>query len=326
VNDPPLATPVDLGTMPDNGTRIITEGQLLVGVTDIDGPAPAIIDLQLTAGGGSLVNNGDGTWTYSPVPGDDAVTFSYTASDGTDTASSTASLNVDPPAGTQFTLDLDDNNSNGGGFDYTSSFHMGGPAMSIADTDVSIVDTGSATVQSALLRMIGNGQVPPNDVLVAGTLPAGISASSYDPLTGTMTLTGVATLADYEAALQQIFFTTTDPFYNADRIISVTLNDGADISNTAQTFMHVVSVFAAFRSSDVIDLSVLLDARFEAPDLIEDHVRLVESGSDITLQIDVNGTDGGANWRDVAILTGYGTAGADAVTVFFENQNHTLTV
>ena len=54
-------------------------------------------------------------------------------------------------------------------------------------------------------------------------------------------LTGVASIADYQTALHQVVFSTADTS-NADRIISVTVNDGANTSNLAQTFMHVVDV------------------------------------------------------------------------------------
>ena len=37
-------------------------------------------------------------------------------------------------------------------------------------------------------------------------------------------------------------FSTADTLFNADRIISVTVNDGANASNTAHTFMHVASI------------------------------------------------------------------------------------
>jgi VCBS repeat-containing protein len=97
VNDPPLAAPVDLGTVAEDGSRIITEAELLAGVTDVDGPALDITDLTLTGGNGSLVDNGDGTWTYTSAQDDDTeVTFNYIASDGTDSASSTASLDITP--------------------------------------------------------------------------------------------------------------------------------------------------------------------------------------------------------------------------------------
>ena len=151
-------------------------------------------------------------------------------------------------------LDLDANNSSGGGSNYTSTFTIGGPAVPIADIDVAITDPDSTTIASATISTIGNGQTQPNDTLsISGILPGGITASAYNPATGVLTLTGVASIADYEAALHQVVFSATDPLFNADRIISVTVNDGAHTSNTAQTFMHVASVGQA--ATDVIDHS-----------------------------------------------------------------------
>jgi VCBS repeat-containing protein len=97
INDAPVAAPVDLGTVAEDGSRIITEAELLAGVTDVDGPVLDITDFSLTSGNGSLVDNMDGTWTYTPAQDDDTeVTFNYIASDGTDSASSTASLDITP--------------------------------------------------------------------------------------------------------------------------------------------------------------------------------------------------------------------------------------
>ena len=50
-------------------------------------------------------------------------------------------------------LDLDANNSNGGGADYTATFTTGGLAIPVADTDVSITDPDSTTIQSARITI-----------------------------------------------------------------------------------------------------------------------------------------------------------------------------
>ena len=131
------------------------------------------------------------------------------------------------PAGSPV-LDLDANDSSGGGSDYTSTFTIGGSAIPIADIDVTITDPDSTSMASATISMIANGQVPPpNDTLsISGSLPGGITASAYNPATGVLVLTGVASNADYQTALHQVVFSTTDTS-TADRIISVTVNDGA---------------------------------------------------------------------------------------------------
>ena len=80
----------------------------------------------------------------------------------------------------------------------------------------------------------------------------------------------------------------------------------------------------SFVDGDTIDLSALLDPDFDAGQPISDFVRLVQSGSNITVQVDI---DGGANsFADVATLTSYGTSSPDIVRVTFEGADHTLLV
>ena len=73
-------------------------------------------------------------------------------------------------------------------------------------------------------------------------------------------------------------------------------------------------------------MSKLIDANFGIGSVVSDFVRLVQTGSNITVQVDTDGTAGGTTWSDVAILSNYGTAGVDLVNVFFEGANHPLTV
>ncbi len=98
VNDTPVASPVTLTAIAeDSSVRLITSAQLLAGVTDVDGPALSITALTIASGAGTLVDNGNGTWNYTPALNDDtAVSFNYTASDGALSASSTASLDITP--------------------------------------------------------------------------------------------------------------------------------------------------------------------------------------------------------------------------------------
>ncbi len=73
-----------------------------------------------------------------------------------------------------------------------------------------------------------------------GTPPAGIVAT-YDPATSTLTLTGAASKADYQAALQQIRYASTGSAPStADRTIAVTVNDGTVDSAVATATVTVV--------------------------------------------------------------------------------------
>jgi Ca2+-binding RTX toxin-like protein len=98
VNDAPVATAVTLAPMSEDGTRIITKAQLLAGAADIDSTSGNLtVTLTKTNAGGTLVNNGNDTWTYTPAANDDtSATFSYTVSDGQFSATSTATLDITP--------------------------------------------------------------------------------------------------------------------------------------------------------------------------------------------------------------------------------------
>src|SRR6185369_17264288 len=89
--------------------RVITQAELLANAGDVDGPSLTATNLSVASGAGTLTDNHDGTWTYTPALNDDsAVAFSYTVSDGSLTAAGTASLEITPvndaPSTTPVTL------------------------------------------------------------------------------------------------------------------------------------------------------------------------------------------------------------------------------
>ena len=98
VNDAPTATPVILTPVAeDSGTATITQADLLANATDIDGDTITATQLTITSGSGTLVDNGDGSWNYTPDANDDsAVSFSYNVTDGTVTVANTATLDITP--------------------------------------------------------------------------------------------------------------------------------------------------------------------------------------------------------------------------------------
>src|SRR4029078_831709 len=99
VNDAPATTPVTLVAIAeDSGARLITQAELLANATHADGPALTAINLAIASGSGTLVDNNNGTWSYTPAANDDtAVTFSYAVSDGIAApVATTASLDITP--------------------------------------------------------------------------------------------------------------------------------------------------------------------------------------------------------------------------------------
>jgi VCBS repeat-containing protein len=104
---------------------------------------------------------------------------------------------------------------------------------------------------------------------------------------------------------------------------------GADSFVFAETGASNVDAIVDFSyvEGDRIDLSGLLDANFGPASVVSDFVRLVQSGSNITVQVDTNGAVGGANFVDVGVLTNYGTTPLqDLVRVYFEGAERTLVV
>ncbi len=95
VNDDPLTAPVNLGAIAEDGSRLITQADLLAGSSDPDGDALEAVYLTLTGGNGTLVDNSDGTWTFTPDPDwNGAASFSFDVDDGTARTANTASLSV----------------------------------------------------------------------------------------------------------------------------------------------------------------------------------------------------------------------------------------
>ncbi|CAN7733436.1 retention module-containing protein [Pseudomonas sp. LjRoot277] len=141
-------------------------------------------------------------------------------------------------------LDLDANNSSGAtGANYNVTFTEGttGQGVSIGDTDLEITDPDSTLLTGATI-VLTNFQ--PGDALNLGNKVNGINITptSTDG-TITLTLTGNATRADYTQQIKNISFTNNseDPS-TVPRIITVTVTDGSNNSNTATTTVNVVGV------------------------------------------------------------------------------------
>jgi hypothetical protein len=99
------------------------------------------------------------------------------------------------------------------------------PALTLTDTD-------SPTMAGATVTIT---DFAAGDLL--GFTNQGGIAGSFDPATGTLTLTGAATTAQYQAALRSVTYSTTsdNPQDGGDdRTIAFTVNDGA-LTSTAQT-------------------------------------------------------------------------------------------
>ncbi len=99
VNDAATVGNVDLGQTDEDASFVITGAMLLANASDVDGDSLSISSVSLdNSAHGSLTDNGDNTWTFTPTSdfnGND-ISFSFTVSDGTvgDEVNASATIDV----------------------------------------------------------------------------------------------------------------------------------------------------------------------------------------------------------------------------------------
>ncbi|MDI1332866.1 retention module-containing protein [Pseudomonas sp.] len=251
------------------GSTSVTEGQTASYTVSLTSPAQTEVTLKITYSG-TAADGSDFTGVYTvKIPAgastanfnvatlDNRITegtenfvvkidsatggnFENLAISAANGSISTSIIDNDAPP----VLDLDANNSSGAtGANYNVTFTEGttGQGVSIGDTDLKITDPDSTLLTGATI-VLTNRQ--PGDALNLGNSVNGISinANSKDG-TVTLTLSGNATLADYMQQIKNISFTNSseDPS-TVPRIITVTVTDGSNYSNTATTTVNVVAV------------------------------------------------------------------------------------
>ncbi|MGQ3357811.1 MAG: tandem-95 repeat protein [Phreatobacter sp.] len=197
-NDAPVVSaPVALADLAEDGTRVLTVAQLLGNASDVDGNALTIAGL--TPSSGAVVDNGNGSWTYTPAADfNGAVTFSYTVSDGTAApvpASATLTVtpvNDAPVVGTVIP---------GQSVDEDAPWSFIVPTGAFTDVD------GDTLTLSATL---GNGDPLPSWLTFTGSTFSGQPPQDFN---GTLSLK--VTAADASTSASQTFTLTVSPLNDA---------------------------------------------------------------------------------------------------------------
>ncbi|WP_257292130.1 retention module-containing protein, partial [Endozoicomonas sp. ONNA1] len=233
IDDAPFAGNVDLGSTLEDTSYVITAADLLASASDIDGDSLSIQSVTLAdPATGHLADNNDGTWSYTPTAhyfGDD-VTFNFTVSDGSsgDEASASATLDV---------ISVNDAAvvTAGGTLTYTEN-----DGDQVIEGHITLTDIDSVTIESATITISSNF-VPDEDRLAFND-HNGISGS-WDLSTGTLTLSGTATVAEYQAALRTVTYSnSSESPSTADRIVSFSVDDGHDNSHIATSTITTTAV------------------------------------------------------------------------------------
>jgi trimeric autotransporter adhesin len=123
--------------------------------------------------------------------------------------------------------------------DGATAYTVGDPAA-VVDGGVTVTDADDTNIESAQVRISATDYQLGDNLFF--TDQAGITGD-YDEGTGVLTLTGSATLAEYQTALQSVTYSYTgeDP-PNATKAVEFVANDGDDDSNTGSRTVAVIQI------------------------------------------------------------------------------------
>ena len=244
VNDAPVAVTDDLSVAEDTELRL-APAALTGNDTDPDSPTPVLVSVADGTGGTVAIDGLSGEIVFTPTPDfSGAATFTYVIEDdGGLTSTGTVNVTVTPVDDAPL-LDL----TAAAGADYATAYTEGDAPVDLTQ-GASVADIDSPALER-LEVTITNGKA--GDILTTGTLPPGITAgfSTTVPLLTdgplTMTLTGPATLADWDAALALVRYASSSGNPSEEvRSIAFTAFDATGPSNVATATVSVTRVNSA---------------------------------------------------------------------------------
>ncbi len=134
-------------------------------------------------------------------------------------------------------LDLDSVTIGG---DYEAVFYIGRGPASIVGAGLSITDIDDTTLKAATVR-IANAVDRPAEFLDASLDGTSNIKRSYDPATGELRLTGVASVADYQRVLRTVTYHNILPQPNAaERIVEFVVSDAAVAGATRASHVRLL--------------------------------------------------------------------------------------
>jgi gliding motility-associated-like protein len=142
-------------------------------------------------------------------------------------------------SGTSFTIVVENEEPVLSGPSATLIYTENDPATSITPS-IAITDADDEEIDGATIVISGNYLVG-EDVLLCSP-PVGISAN-FDAVTGTLTLSGISSLANYQIALRNVKYSnTSESPATAQRTVQYMVNDGMDDSNIFSATIDVIAV------------------------------------------------------------------------------------
>jgi hypothetical protein len=180
--------------------------------------------------------------------------------------------------------------------------------------DIDLFDD-SGNLTSATVSLSGGSPATGEDVLSVTGLPAGITASAYDAANRILTLTGAASVDDYETALKLIQYTNTvNSVSKTNRTVTVAIEDGlnAAVSKSYSLAVAADDDAVEIKNADTSALTVTESALDSATNPISQSI-FADSGGTLTF-LDPDTAGGGSaaiSSIQVSISSGF-QSGADS--------------
>ncbi|WFU38082.1 VCBS domain-containing protein [Bradyrhizobium sp. CB82] len=226
VNNGTAGTPTATGTLTD---------------TDVDNAANSFQAVAAPTAGdhnyGTYTVDASGHWSYALDNSNSAVQALNDGQQLTDTftvktADGTAQLVTITITGTNDAAVV---NANGGSLSYTEN-----QAATPIDIALTLSDVDSANLTGATVSITGN--FASGEDVLGFTNQNGITGS-YNEVTGVLTLSGTATVAQYQAALDSVtYFNSSDNPSGATRTISYQVDDGQSANHASNIVTSTVTV------------------------------------------------------------------------------------
>ena len=235
-NPPPTASNVSAST----GKHTAIDINVLSSASDPDGDTLTTASVDTTGTKGVVSINPNGTIHYDPngqfqtlTQGQTATdTFTYKVSDGFhDSNSATVTVTINGSNDAPVLSNIE-----------TSTLQYDAGTLGVAVTSSLTVGSPDTTILAGASVSISSGFVSSEDQLQF-TNQNGITGS-YDPSTGVLTLSGTASVADYQAALRSVIYLDsngTTPSTGA-RTISFQVDDGLASNNLSNVVSRSINV------------------------------------------------------------------------------------
>jgi hypothetical protein len=127
-------------------------------------------------------------------------------------------------------------------FANSTTFVEDSPAVSITTADATITDADSTALASLTLRLLAT---PDGNAELLATDTAGTPiTANYSPSTRTLTLTGPASISDFQTVLRRTTYRdlTDAPTVTPARLVQVVASDGLNLSSPRQATIAIVAV------------------------------------------------------------------------------------